>query len=284
MSPQFHRPVSAPKRRRQLKRGQLPGKENLTALPPARCRKFTTLAFVGVEISPGSSQTESFNESEDRFDAVNGPQTEMCPRVTRSRATGKNGIDNDNCTRRTTCVPTQLHPTESTDARHCTILRNLSSETNGVDSNIHLATSDARDSPLYETQRKPKTRSTRQSSRRLFSTETPPRVPTVQPSEHETSLLRTPDAYNGASEEPNCDNSVTTPVLNNNRCSRGCGRKTTRAWWLFAETPHKDMCAQEQPVVLAADTPVGDYGLPVRLRNLKYSRMRQNINMSRLHP
>ena len=286
--------MSAPKRRRQLKRGQLPGKENLTALPPARCRKFTTLAFVGVEISPGSSQTESFNESDDRIDAGNGTQTETCPRVTRSRATGKNGIANDNCTRRTTCVPTQLHPTDSSGAGSCVISRNVNAETIAADRSDRRS---AGNSPLHETQHKPRTRSTRQSSRRLFSTKTPPRV---QSPEHASSLLQTPDggtvrprehetpdAYNGASEEPNCDNSVTTPILNNNnRCSHGGGqnRRTTRAWWLFAETPHKDMSAQEQPVVLAADTPVEDYALPVRLRNLKYSRTRQNINMSRLHP
>ena len=280
VSPQFHRPLSAPKRRRQaLQRGKLPGKENSTTLPPAR-RKFTSLAFVGVEISPVNSQPESFNESGDRLDAGRGVPAETCPRVTRSRTTRKSGVDN--CTRRKTCAPTQLHPTDSTQC-----------------GSFHLATSirrsDTCDSPLYETQHKPRTRSTRQSSRRLFSTETPPRVSSEQQSEHATSLLQTPvtddgiaqspdhgtsllrplDTYNGASEDPNCDNSVTTPILNNNnRCSRGLRRNrcTTRAWWLFTETPHKDMSAREQPVVLAADTPVGDYALPVRLRNLKYSR------------
>lgn len=311
VSPQFRHPLSPQKRRRHARArggntlnsraGQLTGKENSSMQPPAQGRKitqkFTTLKFVAAEHSP------TVNISDDDVDAGNGAHSEIFHtpvrrRVTRSRSSGLNKYsdrrvpDVGNCN----IVTTQVQPTSLLDTR-CRIPSDVSAETAcDVDrhrlAGIHVATSDGHsdvcNSPVCETQRRPKTRSTRQSTRRLFSTETPPQTH-MHLLEHATSLSRSLDNVvdDNETEEPTCDNSINTPVLNQ-ECSRsldkGRTRRTAKPLWLFMETPIKDTSTCPQPTVLVADTPVEDYALPVRLRNLKYCRMLVRNNKSRLHP
>jgi len=250
-------------------------------------QKFTKLKFVGAEHSP----TVNCDKSDDDIDARVGADsglfhTPVDRRVTRSRSSGfgkcpdRRLPDVGNCNSVTTpslidisCqIPADVSAEVACSADRCRL------------GGIHVATfdghSNACSSPVCETQRRPKAR---QSTRRLFSTETHMHL-----LEQATSLLRSLDSVvdDNATEEPTCDNSVNTPILNR-ECPRsldkGRTRRTTKPLWLFMNTPIKDTSTGPQPAVLVADTPVEDYALPVRLRNLKYYRLLDKNNKSRLH-
>lgn len=314
MSPQFRLLLSPQKQQRQTRArggsnlhsrtGQLLGKENSSTLPPKHGRK-TTQKFATLKFE--NSPTVSCEKSDDEG---NGLQTKILHTplrrtITRNRPNGMTSLDNHmngpevgDCS----IEPTQLHPTNSADTKCCKILSSVSEETgHAIDSNsVHVATSDRhsnkRNSPLCKTQQRPNTHRTRQSTRRLFSTETPPQTHVMQPSKHVTSLLKSMNdiADEDMSEEPNCDGSVNTPVLSRKgscgplegrtSCGPLEGRAARAWWWLLTDTPHKDMSSCQQPTVLVADTPVEDYALPVRLRNLKYSRRLRCTNTSTPHP
>ena len=305
VSPQFRLLLSPQKQKRQTRAqggsslhsrtGQLLGKENSSTLPPKHGRKttqkFATLKFV--ENSPTVSCEKSDDEG-------NGLQTKILHTplrrtITRNRPNGMTSLDNrmngpevGDCS----IEPTQLHPTNSADTRCCKILSSVSEETgHAIDrSSVHVANSNKYNSPLCKTQQRPNTHRTRQSTRRLFSTETPPQTHVMQPSKHATSLQKSMNdiADEDMSEEPNCDGSVNTPVLSRKGSCGPLEDRTCRAarawWWLLTDTPHKDMSLCQQPTVLVADTPVEDYSLPVRFRNLKYSRRLRRTNTSRPHP
>ena len=259
--------------------------------PPVQGRKiiqkFTKLTFVGAEHSP----TVNCDKSDDDIDAGVGAHngifhTPVDRRVTRSRSGGlgkgsdRRIHDVGNCNSVTT--PSLL----DTSCQIPTDVEIACSAGRYRLGGIHVATfdghSNACSSPVCETQRRPKTR---QSTRRLFSTETQTHMHLV---EQATSLSRSWDSVldDNATEEPACDNSVNTPILNQ-ECSRSLDkartRRTTKPLWLFMKTPIKDTSTRPQPAVLVADTPVEDYALPVRLRNLKYYRLLDKNSKSRLH-
>ena len=257
--------------------------------PPAQGRKttqkFTKLKFVGAEHSP----TVNCDKSDDDIDAGVGAHngifhTPVDRRVTRSRSSGlgkcsgRRTPDVGNCNSAitpslldTSCqIPTDVEIAYSADRYRI--------------GGIHVATSDghsnACSSPVCETQRRPKTR---QSTRRLFSTETH-----MQLLEQAAFLSRSLDSVldDNATEEPTCDNSVNTPILNQDFSrghDKGRTQRTTKPLWLLMNTPIRDTSTRPQPAVLVADTPVEDYALPVRLRNLKYYRLLDKNNKSRLH-